>query len=76
MNGELCAIVLGQPTCQPPTDCQVLCAKDADGGSVLNPCGLAVCPDETAMHGKVFDPGNTTCTGTTGDNVTIVCAYN
>jgi hypothetical protein len=73
-NGQVCAIVLGAPACQPPQDCQVICEK-ADGGGAPNTCGINVCPDET-VHNKVFDPGNTTCTGTTGVNVTITCAYN
>ena len=71
-NGEICAMVLGQGTCQPAQDCQVFCLG-GDAGGAPNPCGINLCPDETS-HNKVFSPGMTTCTGK-GAAVTIDCAY-
>ena len=72
-EGEVCAIVLGQPTCQPGPDCQVFC-EPGDAG-VPNSCAIMnVCPDESAK-GEVFNAAQTTCSGT-GAMVTITCAYN
>jgi hypothetical protein len=71
-NGQVCGIVLGQPTCLVPQDCQVFCIA-GDAGSAPNPCGINACPDETA-HNKVFVPGMTTCSGT-GAGVVLTCAY-
>jgi hypothetical protein len=70
----VCAVVLGAATCLEPQDCQVFCLL-GDAGGAPNPCGLNACPDETAMHGKVLDPGATTCTGT-GQGLVLHCAYN